>query len=130
MNRIHRVGGLLFTALLAVLLASCATEPRNIPYQTSGETQAGQAGAVEALQNSAIEALNQQAYQQAIEYLQRAIRIEPRNPRSWHYLAQTYWQRKDLDRCLEMVERSFSYSTPEDGLDEANRELRARCQPG
>jgi Tfp pilus assembly protein PilF len=116
--------------IFALLLFSCATEPRNIPYQSSNETQAGQAGAVEALQRKAVEALQQQSYVDAIEFLQRAIRIEPRNPRSWHYLAQTYWERKDYDRCLEMVERSFSYSRAGDGLDAANQQLKARCQDG
>ena len=130
MNRINRVAGIAFAALLAVLLVSCATEPRSIPYEASSEVQAGQAGAVEALQNSAVEALNRQAYQQAIDYLQRAIRIEPRNPRSWHYLAETYWYRTDYERCLEMVERSFSYSSSADRLEDANQKLRASCENG
>lgn len=125
-NRLIPLAGI----LVAVLLVSCATEPRNIPYEIGVEPRAGQAGAVEALQTSAIEALQRQSYQQAIEYLQRAIRIEPRNPRSWHYLGQTYWRQKDYDRCMEMVERSFSYSSRDDGLDKANRDLMSRCQPG
>ena len=115
---------------LSLLLASCTLEPRHIPYQARAEAQAGQTGAVGVLQRSAVEALQQQSYLEAVEYLQRAIRIEPRNPRSWHYLGQTYWHRKDYDRCLEMVERSFSYSSGADDLDVANRQLRARCQTG
>ncbi len=130
MNRKFFAIAILLTVPVVVSLTSCTTEPRSIPYQQDEQSEAGQDSAVQALQQSAIEALEQQSYQQAIDYLQRAIRIEPRNPHSWHYLAQTYWHRKDYDRCLEMVERSFSYSDSSDGLDEANRELKARCQPG
>ena len=116
--------------LPCLLLAACTMEPRYNPYQSESDASAGQADAVEALQRNAVEALELQSYQQAIEYLQRAIRIEPRNPLSWHYLAQTYWHRKDYTRCLEMIERSYSYSSREDNLDEANDQLKARCQPG
>ena len=116
--------------VLCLLLASCALEPKYNPYQDGSQAQPGQESAVAELQRNAVDALERQAYQQAIDYLQRAIRIEPRNPLSWHYLAQTYWQRKDFTRCLEMVERSFSYSSIDDDLDQANAELKQRCQPG
>ena len=126
MNRFH------FAVLLlaSLMLASCATETRYNPYQAESEASAGQASAVEELQQNAVQALEAESWQQAIEYLQRAIRIEPRNALSWHYLAQTYWHRRDYPRCLEMVERSYSYSSQEDDLDQANSELRARCQLG
>lgn len=113
-----------------LLLASCATETRYNPYQSETDSSAGQVSAVEELQHSAVAALETQSWQQAIDYLQRAIRIEPRNALSWHYLAQTYWYRKDYPRCLEMVERSFSYSSREDNLDQANSDLKAHCQSG
>ena len=63
----------------------------------------------------------------AIEYLQRAIRIEPRNPYSWHFLGDTYRARGDYRRCLEMVERSYSYSEEGSELDAQNRRLRQIC---
>jgi hypothetical protein len=62
--------------------------------------------------------------------LQRAIKIEPRNPHSWHYLAETYWRSGDNLRCLEMVERSRSYSSSADDLEHANQQLREKCQQG
>lgn len=116
--------------LSVFLLASCGTGPRYNPYQSDSESSTGQANAVEKLQRNAVDALKQQSWQQAIDYLQRAIRIEPRNALSWHFLAQTYWHRKDYPRCLEMIERSYSYSSTEDDLDQPNRELKARCQAG
>ena len=116
--------------LLCLILISCNTGPRYNPYQSGSEISTGQASAVEELQRNAVDALEQHSWQQAIDYLQRAIRIEPRNALSWHYLAQTYWHRKDYPRCLEMIERSLSYSNAEDDLDRPNSELRARCQAG
>lgn len=118
-------------SIIGLLLAACALEPEYNRYQSPPEqNRPGQSGAVAELQRNAREALSRRAYQQAIDYLQRAIRIEPRNPFSWHYLAETYWRSGDPARCLQMVERSFSYSTSRDRLEDANQKLKARCQPG
>lgn len=116
--------------LLSLLVTACALEPRYNQYQLPPQqSQPGQ-GAVAELQRNAREALSRQDYQQAVDYLQRAIKIEPRNPHSWHYLAETYWRSGDRRRCVEMVERSFSYSSSEDDLDHANQQLREKCQQG
>lgn len=116
--------------LLILLLAGCAQEPVSNRYQqpaAAARAQPGQ-GAVAELQQQARGALERGAYAQARDYLQRALRIEPRNPFSWHYLAQSYRQGGDYARCLEMAERSFSYSQRGDGLDDANRRLIETCQ--
>ncbi len=126
MNHFHRVA----LVLLAAGLSSCSLEPRYNPYELPQVETTRSAGAVSELQMNAISALGREAWDQALDYLQRAIRIEPRNPFSWHYLAQTYWYRGDPQRCLEMVERSYSYSSPDDNLDAANERLRARCEQG
>jgi len=119
---------LLLALLFSCGLAACSLETHTNPYQLAKADTAGSAGAVSELQMNAISALGREDWDQAIDYLQRAIRIEPRNPFSWHYLAQAYWYRGDLPRCLEMVERSYSYSRPDDALDDANEQLRARCE--
>jgi Tfp pilus assembly protein PilF len=123
-----------YASLICLLLGlgpgACSLVPEYNPYQLPPVETTRSAGAVSELQFNAIAALGREAWDQALDYLQRAIRIEPRNPVSWHYLAQTYWYRGDNQRCLEMVERSFSYSSREDNLDEANEQLRARCQQG
>lgn len=117
--------------LLALSLGACTLEQRYNEYQLpTQQSQPGQGGAVAELQRSAREALRRQDYQQAVDYLQRAIKIEPRNPRSWHYLAETYWRSGDNRRCIEMVDRSFSYSSSADDLDHANQQLREMCQQG
>lgn len=126
---VNRLASILIL-LLAANLVSCALEKPPNPYQLPRVDTTRSAGAVSELQMNALNAFGREAYEQAVDYLQRAIRIEPRNPFSWHYLAQAYWYRGDLQRCIEMVERSYSYSNPSDRLDEANEELRARCEQG
>ncbi len=116
--------------LLALVLTACTLEPRYNQYQVpTQQSQPGQA-AVAELQRNARDALSRREYQQAVDYLQRAIKIDPRNPHSWHYLAETYWRSGDLRLCVEMVERSFSYSSSADDLDHANQQLREICQQG
>lgn len=113
---------------ITLVLASCAgpkTETERY-HRIADEYQPG-TGAVRELHRGAISALNQGSIQQAIDYLQRAIKIEPRNAFSWHYLAQTYWHSRNYDRCIDMIERSISYSSSKDDLDRANSALRAQC---
>jgi len=114
---------------LLLLLSACAVDPGYNRYELpAAQNQPGES-AVAQLQRNARQALERDDYQQAVEYLQRAIKIEPRNPYSWHYLAETYWLSGDLRRCAEMADRSFSYSSEEDELDELNRRLKDKCQP-
>ncbi len=117
------------TALLCGLLAACSPEPRVNPYQAPSTPAAPRAdSAVLQLQREAVAAFDRGAYQQAIERLQRAIRIEPRNPLSWHYLAQTYWRSGDFARCVDMAQRSQSYAAGDARLEAINASLLARCR--
>ncbi len=116
--------------LLALLLiSSCSTtEVTPVRYQSEATSSQRSEGPVAELQRKAIEALNAQQYQQSVAYLQRAIKIEPRNAFSWHYLAQIYWFSKDYARCRDMVDRSISYSSALDDLDRANSILMSQCE--
>ena len=117
--------------VLSLLAASCSVPMINTD-QYHGDTSTEQAsnGPVVELQRLAIGALNQQQFDQSVNYLQRAIKIEPRNAHSWHYLAQSYWHKKSYPQCLDMIERSTSYSTLEDDLDRANAALKTQCLAG
>jgi tetratricopeptide (TPR) repeat protein len=101
-------------------------------YQRAPENteSAGQAPSspVVQLQNQALAAINEDQYQLAIDYLQRAIKIQPRDPWSWHYLADIYWRKGQYDRCLAMIDRSSGYAVNDAALADANADLRARCQ--
>ena len=114
--------------VLIFLVASCAGPKKETEryHQISDVNQSG-TGAVSELQNEAIRALDRGNTQQAVDYLQRAIKIEPRNPFSWYYLAQVYRYSKNFNRCIDMLERSISYSFGNDDLDSANLALRDQC---
>ncbi len=120
-------------ALLAfvILVASC-TGPGIQPdrYQTASLASERSIGPVAELHRKAISAISQSRYTLSVEYLQRAIKIEPRNAFSWHYLAQTYWHNQQYGRCLDMIRRSMSYSSSLDDLDRANASLLAQCEAG
>ena len=84
--------------------------------------------ALNGLQLKALQLMNQQNFQQAILYLQRAIKIEPRNPLNWHYIAQNYWHLKDFPNCRAMVHRAISYSQFNDDLNRSNETLLKQCK--
>jgi Tfp pilus assembly protein PilF len=120
----------LIGAITVLWFAGCATQEAPNRYQLSfAQAQPGDS-AVAELQRSARSALESGDYEQAVDFLQRAIRIEPRNAHSWHYLAEAYWHHGDFRRCSEMVERSASYSSPGDGLEGPNLLLREKCRQG
>ncbi len=118
----------LAATLLFGLLAACSAEPRVNPYQASAPASPRVDGAVTQLQREAVAAFDRGAYQQAVERLQRAIRIEPRNPLSWHYLAQTYWRSGDFARCVDMAQRSQAYGAGDERLESINARLLERCR--
>ena len=117
--------------LLLILIASCSG-PEIVPelYQTASIGPERTVGPVAELHRKAISAIHQDRYAQAVEYLQRAIKIEPRNAYSWHYLALTYWQSNQYGRCIDMINRSISYSSEQDDLERANAALLAQCGVG
>ena len=121
----------LFVVILVLLMTACTQPGPGISsnqYQTSVEPGQSEAGPVAELHNQALSALEQDNFQQAINYLQRAIKIQPRNAWSWHYLAQSYWRDGQHDRCRSMIDRSDSYSSYDEILINANSSLRNKCQ--
>ena len=100
-------------------------------YQRAPESTASSqapSSPVVQLQNQALAAINENQYQLAIDTLQRAIKIQPRDPWSWHYLADIYWRKGQYDRCLAMIDRSSGYAANDVALADANAALRAQCQ--
>jgi predicted Zn-dependent protease len=122
-------------AIVLLLLFSSACQVPEPPvdnrYQRAPETTASSqapSSPVVQLQNQALAAINEDQYQLAIDYLQRAIKIQPRDPWSWHYLADIYWRKGQYDRCLAMIDRSSGYAVNDAALADANADLRAQCQ--
>jgi Tfp pilus assembly protein PilF len=116
--------------MISITTACSVPQPSANRYQSTAEASQLEARPVAELQNQALAALDDQQYQQAIDYLQRAIKIQPRNAWSWHYLAQAYWSKGQPGRCLEMIERSGSYANTDEVVDGANDKLKVQCQQG
>jgi tetratricopeptide (TPR) repeat protein len=123
-------------AIVLLLLSGSACQvpepPADNRYQRAPETTASADQAASSpvvqLQNQALAAINENQYQLAIDYLQRAIKIQPRDPWSWHYLADINWRKGQYDRCLAMIDRSSGYAVNDAALANANAALRAQCQ--
>jgi tetratricopeptide (TPR) repeat protein len=127
---------LAIVVLIALFSACQAPEPvpdnryqRTIVNTSSASQVPATSQPVIRLQNQALAAINEDQYQLAIDYLQRAIKIEPRNAWSWYYLADIYWRTGQYQRCLAMIERSTDYTAGDDDqLAGANTELQGQCQ--
>ena len=119
-------------ALLVILSigvgCSVPEEPQENPYQQPVDSGESGSEAIRLLHNQALAAINESQYQQASDYLQRAIKIEPRNAWSWHYLADVHWRQGQLARCLEKIQRSQSYAVDDEQLVSANQLLKDQCQ--
>ena len=129
-----RISGFLCRSAMAIVLllpgACSISQVSSNRYQSDIEVGQSEASPVTELHDQALAALDNEQYQQAIDYLQRAIKIQPRNAWSWHYLAQSYWHDAQFDRCLTMIARSLSYASYDDNLERVNDRLRAWCQQG
>ena len=127
---------LAIVVLIAFFSACQAPEPvpdnryqRTIENTSSSSQVPATSQAVIQLQNQALAAINENQYQLASDYLQRAVKIEPRNAWSWYYLADIYWRTGQYQRCLAMIERSTSYAAGgDDEIARANTELLEQCQ--
>ena len=107
--------------VLTAFFSACqAPEPvpdnryqRAIENTSSSSQVPATSQAVIQLQNQALAAINENQYQLAIDYLQRAIKIQPRNAWSWYYLADIYWRTGQYpalpgdDRALDQLCRRW-----------------------
>lgn len=120
--------GLVFLGA-AALTSGCVQAPQSQPYsEPTRASSPARESAVELLQREASEALGMENYGLAIEALQRAIRIEPRNAYSWHYLGLIYLEMGDNARCQAMARRSNGFVADDDGLLNANKRLLQSCE--
>lgn len=118
--------------ILSVSFIAACTAPKSVVQTDQYHDRVEKnetAKALNGLQIKALQLMNQQNYDQAILYLQRAIKVEPRNPLNWHYLAQNYWHLKDYASCRSMIQRAQSYSQFDKDLSKANESLLMQCTP-
>jgi len=117
--------------LMALFLSACSIVPAPVvvtdQYHDKADNKST-SSALNGLQLKAIQLMNQLKFEESILYLQRAIKVEPRNPLNWHYLAQNYWHLKDFSNCRSMIQRAISYSQFNKDLQKANNTLLKQCK--
>jgi len=121
------------SALLLICGACQAPAPvSDNPYQRPPDNSAAPAAAlsqpVQQLHHQALAAINEDQYALAADYLQRAIKIQPRNGWSWYYLADVHWRQGQLERCRSLLERADAYAQGDARLGAATAELREQCR--
>jgi tetratricopeptide (TPR) repeat protein len=105
--RLEYSGLILSMLLLALLLSACT--PRQIsPPTAEPDFEPAVSPAAEPLLADARLALARQDLNRAEASLERAIRIENRNPLLWHTLAQTKYRQGDYPQTIQLCLRSNS----------------------
>ena len=109
-------------ALLLLLLSACTTE------QTAAPALASENPAVQGLLDAARGDMEAGRTAAATASLERALRIEPRNPRVWHELALVHLQQGDYANAEGLAARSNSYAGGDRRLITANWHLIAEAR--
>ncbi len=120
-------------SIFVSLLLSACLKPEPVlqteQYHAHAGAEKKPLKALNGLQTRALQLMNQQQYEQSQLYLQRAIKVDPRDARNWLYMAQNYWFMKDYAQCRSMVKRAEAYSQMDADLQKANRVLLQQCSP-
>jgi Tfp pilus assembly protein PilF len=112
--------------LLAVLLVSgCATveSPAPVPEPEAPPPPASENVAVASLMNNARADIEANRLGSAAATLERALRIEPRNPRLWHELAQVRLRQGDYAQAESTAQRSNAWAGSDAELRAANQRI-------
>jgi len=132
--------------LAALLLAGCATTPQPEPAPVSTPAQVSTPASVETpeaapppverplpprSETTAVAGLMESAradtaagrLANAAASLERALRIEPRNPRLWHELAQVRFRQRDYAQAESLATRSNTWAGSDAEVRAANQRL-------
>jgi Tfp pilus assembly protein PilF len=127
----------LLLVLVAILVASCATPPASEPQP--GETPPAppvvtappapkESVAIAGLMESARADTASGNLANAAASLERALRIEPRNPRLWHELARVRLKQGQLAQAESVAARSNSWAGDDKALRAENWRLIAEAR--
>jgi tetratricopeptide (TPR) repeat protein len=119
-----------YVLFLAMLLAGCATGPAPAPGEPAPQ-ELPPPDAQEKRENVAVAGLMQSAradsaagrLSTAAASLERALRIEPRNPRLWHELARVRLKQGEYAQAQSMAARSNAWAGNDSALREENQRL-------
>ncbi len=114
---------------MGYFLVACTTPKPVVQTEQYHDQVKPKSGAktLNGLQLKALQLMNESEFEQSINYLQRAIKVDPREALNWHYLAQNYWHLMDFTNCRSMIQRSKSYSPFDQDLARANDALFKQC---
>ena len=124
-------------AIVLLLLVACATQqPAPVETSTSSAPAPGAALPPVRQENVAIAGLMDSARTDAsagrlgsaAATLERALRIEPRNPRLWHELARVRYRQADYAQAESLAARSNTYAGSDAELRAANQKLIAEAR--
>jgi Tfp pilus assembly protein PilF len=76
---------------------------------------------------SARQSLRSGQFNQAEMMLERALRVEPRNARLWHEMAQVKYSLKDYEQVVQLCKKSNSLAGKDYGLIQQNWQLMERA---
>ena len=112
-------------ALLVLIAAGCATAPEpgmpDISVPEASERR--ESVAVAGLMESARADTEAGRLSTAAASLERALRIEPRNPRLWHELAQVRLKQGEYAQVESLAARSNAWAGSDSTLREDNQRL-------
>lgn len=116
-------------ALLVLLLAGCAA-PSPAPVEEPAKPQAQapqETVAVAGLMETARNETAAGRFANAAASLERALRLEPRNPRLWQELARVRLQQEQYPAAENMARRSNSFAGSDTALRAENWRLIAQA---
>jgi len=126
-----------FFAALAIFLAACATAPEGPSEPAPPSTpEPAPPPPVARSENVAVAGLMESAradaaagkLSTAAASIERALRIEPRNPRLWQELARVRLQQTQFVQAENMAARSNSYAAGDNALRAENWRLIAQAR--
>ena len=124
--------------LWIIVLTACSISPRVpsdetdsiIPAEQQIRPDASTSMAIKRLVENARQASKQGKMSQAESFLERAIRIEPKSPLLWHYLARLHLYQGHYQRAEGLASKSSSLiqKTPDDRLRADNWRIIAHAR--
>jgi Tfp pilus assembly protein PilF len=110
--------------LILVLLSGCATvePPAPVPETPAPQTPSENI-AVAGLMDTARADVAANRLGSAAATLERALRIEPRNPRLWHELAKVRLKQGDYAQAESTAQRSNAWAGSDADLRAANQRI-------
>jgi Tfp pilus assembly protein PilF len=125
-----------FSAALLLVLAACATAPEAPPGGPAPPTPEAAPPPISRSENVAVAGLMESAradvaagkLSTAAASIERALRIEPRNPRLWQELARVRLQQGQHVQAEEVAKRSSSFAGSDNALRAENWRLIAQAR--